>query len=183
MYVTSYIRKNKIVQRLHSFHCSNYRCTIVKHYYVGCCLIETKISGGAPRVWSRGVRPSSAISPLSTYNQMCLGPPPPRYFMNFFTSDIIHCSFITVVDVHMVDNISIGYEGKKSHQELFLKRRPVEWNSGRQASHLAAICRPFRCTDHKWSPLRVTLTSREKTWKITLRRVKLSISTYLLDST
>lgn len=58
------------------------------------------------------------------------------------------------------------------------KKRWAQWSGGRpasEASHLAAICRPFRYTDHKWSPLRVTLASREKTWKITLRRVKLSI--------
>lgn len=81
--------------RLHSRCCSNYRCTIVKHYYVGCCLIETKISGGAPRVWSRGVRPSSAISPLSTYNQMCLGPPLFRITPTQTQTGTIHRLFIT----------------------------------------------------------------------------------------
>lgn len=78
---------------LHRLCCSNYRCTIVKHYYVGCCLIETKISGGAPRVWSRGVRPSSAISPLSTYNQMCLGPPLLRTMPVRILTLTIHCLF------------------------------------------------------------------------------------------
>lgn len=123
--------------------------------------------------------PSSAISPLSTYNQMCLGLPVPRTNTTIALTRYFHCFFVIEVDGPNSYRPSHEYWLYRSYGRSILKRRPLEWNSGRQASHLAAICRPFRCTDHKWSPLRVTLTSREKTWKITLHRVKLSITIYL----
>lgn len=151
---------------LHALPYPNYRCTIVKHYYVGCCLIETKISGGAPRVWSRGVRPSNAISLLSTYNQMCLELPLPR--------NTLRRPFVPPL-LFKYDESDDSCKYKPQCTLLYemcsrrFNQKAVSWikrpTSADEASHLASICRPFRCTDHKWIPLQVTLASPEKNFE------------------